>query len=253
MLSEERRTKIVQLLKENGKVRVRDLSTRFETSEVTIRNDLRELQDRGMVQRAHGGAVSPDAVIIEPTLKERTRSHAEEKRRIAAAAAELIHDNESIILDSGSTTQEIAKHIKSKRNLKVITNGLNVAMELLGARDVQLILLGGVLRENSFSVVGHFAENMLNGLSADKLFIAGDGCDLEFGVSTPNLEESMVNQAMVRIAREKILVADSSKFGKRSLSRIVSLFELDKVITDKGLPEPLLTAMRSRGLEVILV
>jgi DeoR/GlpR family transcriptional regulator of sugar metabolism len=253
ILSEERRTKIVQLLRENGKVRVRDLSARFETSEVTIRNDLKELQGRGLVQRAHGGAVPPDAVIIEPSLQERMLSHAEEKRRIAAAAAEMIDDNQSIILDSGSTTQEIAKRIKSKRNIKVITNGLNVAMELLGAREVQLILLGGVLRENSFSVVGRFAENMLNDLSADKLFIAGDGCDLEFGVSTPNLEESMVNQAMVRIAREKILVADSSKFGKRSLSRIVSLFELDKVITDKGLPEAILTSMRSRGLEVILV
>jgi DeoR family transcriptional regulator of aga operon len=253
MLSEERRTRIVQLLRENGKVSVRDLSTRFETSEVTIRNDLRELQDRGLVQRAHGGAVSPDAVTVEPSLKERLRSHAEEKRRIAAAAAELIDDNESIILDSGSTTHEIAKRIKTKKNLKVITNGLNVALELLGAREIQLILLGGVLRENSFSVVGHFAENMLKQLSADKLFIAGDGCDLEFGVSTPNLEESMVNQAMVSIAREKILVADSSKFGKRSLSRIASLFELDKVITDKGLPEPLLTSMRARGLEVILV
>src|SRR5260370_30854954 len=248
MLSEERRTKIVQMLKENGKVRVKDLSTRFETSEVTIRNDLKELQDRGLVQRAHGGAVPRDAVIIEPSLQERIRSHSEEKRRIAAAAAEMVGDNDSIILDSGSTTQEIAKRIKTKRNLKVITNGLNIAMELLDVRDIQVILLGGVLRENSFSVVGHFAENMLDHLSADKLFIAADGCDLDFGLSTPNLEESRVNQAMVRIARQKILVADSSKFGKRSLSRIVSLFEMDKVITHEGLSEAMLAELPSRGV-----
>ncbi|HYL98795.1 MAG TPA: DeoR/GlpR family DNA-binding transcription regulator, partial [Blastocatellia bacterium] len=200
MLSEERRGKIVELLREKGKVRVKDLSVQFKISEVTIRNDLRELELRGLVQRAHGGAVPPDRVIIEPSLQERLRSHAEEKRRIGAAAAEIVEDGDSIILDSGSTTLEIAKRIKNKKNLKVITNGLYIALELLGIRGFELILLGGLLRENSFSIVGHFAESMLEHLAVDKLFLAADGCDLAFGLSTPNLEESRVNQAMVRIA-----------------------------------------------------
>jgi DeoR/GlpR family transcriptional regulator of sugar metabolism len=253
MLSEERRTKIVHLIRQNGKVRVKDLSKEFKISEVTIRNDLKELESRGLVQRAHGGALPPDTIIVEPSLHERIRSHAEEKKRIGAAAVELIEDGDSIILDSGSTTLEIAKRLKGKRNIKVITNGVYIAMELLGVQGVQLILLGGLLRENSFSVVGHFAESMLEHLSADKLFIAADGCDMDFGLSTPNLEESQVNQVMVRIARQKILVADSSKFGRRSLSRIVSLLEMDKVITDRALSDKFRTELVSKGIDVTLV
>jgi len=253
MLSEERRTRIVHLIRQNGKVQVKDLGKEFQISEVTIRNDLKELENRGLVQRVHGGALPPDTVIVEPSLQERIRSHAEEKRRIGAAAAELIEDGDSIILDSGSTTLEIAKRLKGKKNLKVITNGVYIAMELLGVQGVQLILLGGLLRENSFSVVGHFAESMLEHLSADKLFIAADGCDIEFGLSTPNLEESRVNQVMARIARQKILVADSSKFGKRSLSRIVSLLEMDKVITDIALPQQFQVELGSKGIELIMV
>jgi DeoR family transcriptional regulator of aga operon len=110
-----------------------------------------------------------------------------------------------------------------------------------------------MVRENSFSIVGHFAEDMLNHLSADKLFIGIDACDINYGLTTPNLEESQVNQAMVQMAKEKILVADSSKFGKRSLSRIVSVFEMDKVITDEGLPENIQAELRSKGVDLILV
>ncbi|HXG65632.1 MAG TPA: transcriptional repressor AgaR [Blastocatellia bacterium] len=253
MLVEERRTAILNLLREHGKVRVKDLSRRFQTSEVTIRNDLKELHQRGLVHKAHGGAMPVATVSVEPSLQERFLSHAEEKRRIGAAAAALINDGETIILDSGSTTQEIARRLKGKQNLQVITNGVNIAMELVGVRGIQVILLGGVLRDNSFSIVGHFAEDMLDHLSADKLFIAADGCDLDFGLSTPNLEESRVNQAMVRIAREKIVVADSSKFGKTSLSRIASLSEMNKVITDEGLPEIFRAEIQARGLELILV
>ena len=253
MLVEERRTAILNLLREHGKVRVKDLSRRFQTSEVTIRNDLKELHQRGLVHKAHGGAMPVTTVSVEPSLQERFLSHAEEKRRIGAAAAALINDGETILLDSGSTTQEIARRLKGKQNLQVITNGVNIAMELVGVRGIQVILLGGVLRDNSFSIVGHFAEDMLDHLSADKLFIAADGCDLDFGLSTPNLEESRVNQAMVRIAREKIVVADSSKFGKTSLSRIASLSEMNKVITDEGLPEIFRAEIQARGLELILV
>jgi DeoR family transcriptional regulator of aga operon len=165
----------------------------------------------------------------------------------------MVNDGETIILDSGTTTQEIAKRIKDKQNLTVITNGVNIAMELLGARGVRIVLLGGVLRDNAFSICGHFAEEMLQHLSADKLFLGADACDLEFGVSTPNLEESRVNQAMARIARKKILVADSSKFGKRSLSRIVSLFEMNQVITDDNLPPEFQHALRDGIVKLTLV
>jgi len=253
MLVEERRDRILSLLSEHGKVRVKELSRLLKTSEVTIRNDLQELHQRGRLRKTHGGAMPPDSANGEASLQEKYLSHAEEKRRIGAAAAALINDGETIILDSGTTTQEIAKRIRDKKNLTVITNGVNIAMELAGARGVQVVLLGGVLRDNAFAIGGHFAEEMLRQLSADKLFLAADACDLEFGVSTPNLEESRVNQAMARIAREKILVADSSKFGKRGLSRIVPLLEMNHVITDDKLGVEFHHALRGGAVKLTLV
>jgi len=253
MLTEERRGAIVSLLHANGKVRVKDLSKRFNTSDVTIRTDLKELHQRGLAFKSHGGAVLPNLVAGEPTLSEKSREHSSEKAKIAAAAAELIKGGETIILDSGSTTHEIAKRIKGRKDLTVITNGANIALELAGNRNIQIILLGGVLRHGSLSVIGHFAEEMLAQLTADKLFIAADGITLEYGISTPRFEESRVNQAMVAIAREKYLVADSSKFGTSSLSRIVSLWEMDGVITDEGLPAEYQAEIQTRGLSLVLV
>ena len=253
MLNVERRTKILELLEKQGQVAVVELSKRFKTSEVTIRNDLKALHARGLIRRAHGGAVKVATVSMDPSLKVKAELHADEKRRIGAAAAEMINDGDSIILDSGTTTHQIARQIKHKNDLKVITNGLNIAMELFGTDDIQLIFLGGVIRQNSLSSVGHFAEDVLAQLSADKVFLAVDACDLEFGLSTPNLEESQVNQAMARIAREKILVADSSKFGKRSLSRIIPLSDIDAIITDRALPLEMQNDLRALDLKLVLV
>jgi DeoR family transcriptional regulator of aga operon len=254
MLTEERRGAIVSLVREKGKVQVKELSRRFSTSEVTIRTDLKELHLRGLVFKSYGGAVLPDLVTgnTEPTLSEKFAKRTDEKSRIGAAAAELVKDGETIILDSGTTTHEIAKRIKDRKDLTVITNGLNIVSELAGNRNIQIILLGGVVRHNAFSIVGHFAEEMLSQLTADKLFLAADGITLEHGISTPKFEESKINLAMVGIAREKYLVADSSKFGQNSLSRIVSLWEMNGVITDKKLSEDYRAEMISHGLKLIL-
>src|SRR6266542_2299793 len=232
MLNLERHTKILELIEERGKVEVGQLSRLFRISEVTIRNDLKDLHRRGLVRRAHGGAVRIETVNVDASLQVKAALHADEKQRIGAAAAALIKDG---------------------KGLTVITNGINVAMELLGAKDVRLVLLGGMVRQNSYSAVGHFAEDMLKQLSANKLFLAVDACDLDFGLSTPNPEESKVNQAMVQIATVKILVADSSKFGKRSLSRIVPLSAIDKIITDNLLTTDIQAELRARGIEVVLV
>lgn len=253
MLTEERRAAIVGVLRAEGRVDVNDLSRRFGTSQVTIRTDLKELHNRGSVFKTHGGAVLPELVSGEPSIHEKLALNAAEKARIGEAAAAIVADGDTIILDAGSTTQEIAKRIKNRKDLTVITNGLNIAGELAGTRGIQIILLGGVVRHGSFSIVGKFAQDMLGQLNADKLFIAADGCSLEFGISTPKLEESLVNQAMVAIAREKYLVADSSKFGKNSLSRIVSLWEMNGVICDRGLPAEYRAAIIERGIDLTLV
>jgi len=253
MLNLERHNKILELISERGKVEVTELSRLFSISEVTIRSDLKDLHKRGLIRRAHGGAVRIETVNVDASLNVKASLQADEKQRIGAAAAGLIKDGDSIILDSGTTTQQIAKQIKNRKNLTIITNGINIAMELLGAKDVRLIMLGGMVRQNSYSAVGHFAEDMLKQLNADKLFLAVDAFDLDFGLSTPNPEESKVNQGMVEIATRKILVADSSKFGKRSLSRIVSIKDIDTIITDRGLPLETQTELRSLGVELILV
>lgn len=252
IMAEERRTQILQILRKAGRVKVNELASQFNTSAVTIRNDLNELAQRGLVQRSHGGAMLPDAIMRESPLQERLKAHAEEKRRIGAIAATMIHDNETIILDSGTTTLEIARQIKKKKGLHIITNGINIAAELLDARDSEVFIVGGTVRGESASTNGRFAEEMFDQFSADKLFLSGAGCDLEFGVSGANLEETMVNRAMLRIAREIILVVDASKFSRRSMSRIAPFSEIDTVISDKSLSEDIQAKLRSSGCNLIL-
>jgi DeoR family transcriptional regulator of aga operon len=253
MMAEERRTQILQTVRSAGRVRVNELAIRFNTSTVTIRNDLNELHQRGLVLRSHGGAVLPDTILRESPVNERLRTHSDEKRRIGAMAATLINDGEIIILDSGTTTQEIARQIKMKHGLQIITNGVNIAAELLDARDVQVFIVGGTVRGESASISGHYTEEMFDQFSADKLFLSGAGCDLDFGVSGANLQETMVNKAMLRISREIILVADASKFSKRSMSRIAPFAEIDIVISDTSLSEEIQTKIRAQGCDLILV
>lgn len=198
MMAEERRTQILQIARSAGRVKVNELVRRFNTSAVTIRNDLNELHQRGLLLRSHGGAVLPDTILRESPVHERLKAHSDEKRRIGAMAATLINDGETIILDSGTTTLEIARQIKKKQGLQIITNGVNIAAELLDARGVEVFIVGGTLRGESASISGRFTEEMVEQFSADKMFLSGAGCDLDFGVSGANLEETMVNRAMLR-------------------------------------------------------
>ena len=252
MMADERRLLIMQIIDSSGRVRVQDLAQRFNTTSVTIRNDLNELQRRGLLQRSHGGAMRPDSRQYESPFQDRIQSHIDEKRRIGMLAASLIQDGEIVILDSGTTTGEIAKQIKNRPRLQIITNGVNIANELLGARGVHTIILGGTLRNDSASIVGRSTEDMLSHLSADKLFMGGAGCDPEFGVSGADLEEAMVNRAMLRIARETILVADSGKFDKRSMSRIAKFSEIHTVISDINMPLAIQEKIRSQGCKLLL-
>jgi DeoR/GlpR family transcriptional regulator of sugar metabolism len=253
MMAEERRTQILQIVRRAGRVRVNGLASQFNTSAVTIRSDLNELHQRGLVLRSHGGAVLPDTILRESPVHERLKTHSDEKRRIGAMAASLINNGETIILDSGTTTLEIARQIKKKQGLNIITNGVNIAAELLDARDAQVFIVGGTVRGESASISGRFTEEMFEQFAADKLFLSGAGCDLDFGISGANLEETMVNRAMIRIAREIILVADASKFSKRSMSRIALFSEIDTVISNTSLGEEIQESLRALGCNLILV
>ena len=190
MMAEERRTQILQLVRGEGRVRVNELANRFGTSAVTVRNDLNELHQRGLVLRSHGGAVVPDTILRESPVHERLKAHSEEKRRIGAMAATMINDGETIILDSGTTTLEIARQIKNKQGVQIITNGVNIAAELLDARGVQTFIVGGTVRGDSASIIGRSTEIMLDEFSADKLFLSGAGCEPDFRRERPESRRS---------------------------------------------------------------
>lgn len=253
MLNEERRRAILDLLSRQGRVLVPDLSRHFATSQVTIRKDLDVLHAHGMLHRTHGGALpSRDGALEDPTLREKEKLHRQKKLRIAESAASMVREGQVIILDSGSTTTAIARALRSFQNLTIITNAVNIAAELAGTA-IEVILTGGTLRKNSFSLVGPIAEETLRHLSADLLFLGVDGFDVHYGLSTPNLLEAEVNRAMVEVAKHTVAVCDSTKFGRRSLSIIIPISALREVITDREVPKSDLSVLKQARIEVTLV
>ena len=253
MLNEERRRAILEILNREGRVLVLDLAKRFETSQVTIRKDLEELHAHGVIHRTHGGALpAREGALEDPTLREKEKLHRKEKLRIAEASARLVQEGQVVILDSGTTTTAIARALRHFQNLTIVTNAVNIAAELSGTA-VEVILTGGTLRKNSFSLVGPIAEETLHRLNADLLFLGVDGFDVHYGLSTPNLLEAKVNRVMVEVAKRTVAACDSSKFGRRSLSLIAPPQALHEVITDRGAPKSDLKALQKAGIEVTLV
>lgn len=253
MLNEERRRSILQLVQRDGRVLVKDLAKQFHTSEITIRKDLEVLDSQGAIHRTHGGALPVQAgALLDPTLREKEKLHRKEKIRIAAAAVKLVEEGQSVLLDSGTTTTAIARGLKDFKKLTVITNAINIAAELAGTH-IEVILTGGTLRPNSFSLVGPVAEQTLRQLSADVLFLGVDGFDTRAGLFTPNLLEAQVNRGMVKVARKTVAVCDSSKFSRRSLCNIMPPSAVHQVITDKQISKSDLQALRDAGVTVTLV
>jgi DeoR family transcriptional regulator, aga operon transcriptional repressor len=253
MLIDERRQHILEQIQNDGRVLVGELSRELKISQITIRKDLDYLQAKGLVQRSHGGALRiPSSALVDPTLQEKQKHNFHEKERIAAAAIKMVEEGQCIILDSGTTTTAIAQGLKRFSQLTVITNAVNIAAELAGT-DFEVILIGGTLRKNSFSLVGPLAEDNLEEMHADVLFLGVDGFDLEVGITTPNFLESRVNRAMVKAARQVIAVCDSTKFSRRSLSRIVPPGAIHHVITDRNLPSEIAEALRAQNISVTLV
>jgi DeoR family transcriptional regulator, aga operon transcriptional repressor len=253
LLIEERRQHILSLIQNEGRVLVGDLSRDLSISQITIRKDLEYLQSRGLVQRTHGGALRIRAsALFDPTLQEKQKQHSQEKQRIAEAAVRMVEEGQCVMLDSGTTTTAIAQELRKFSQLTVITNAVNIAAELASS-NFEVILIGGSLRKNSFSLVGPLAEDVLQEMHADILFLGVDGFDPEVGLTTPNFLESRVNRAMVKASRRIVAVCDSTKFGRRSLSRIVPSTAVHTVITDRNLSAENADALRTLNIEVILV
>jgi DeoR family transcriptional regulator, aga operon transcriptional repressor len=253
LMIDERRRRICELVRLDGRVLVDALSSRFGTSQVTIRADLAALDAAGLLLRTHGGALPREPA--DESLGVRQMQHHAEKVRIAQYAASLIRDGETIILDSGTTTAEIANAIRriEFKGINVITNALNVAALLMDVPSVRLIVPGGVLRRESNSLSGPMAETALANLQADRLYLGADGVDPEIGVMTPHLQEAELNAKMMRISQQVIVVADASKLLRRNVSLIAKVDQIQMLITDISAAPEAVEQLRLRGVDVRLV
>jgi DeoR family transcriptional regulator of aga operon len=253
MLIGERRQHILAQIQRDGRVLISELSDHLGISRITIRKDLDDLATRGLVRRTHGGALSVQGTaLLDPSLREKEQKQLKEKQRIARAAADLVTEGMCVLLDSGTTTTAIARELRRFSRLTVITNALNIATELAGT-DFEILLTGGALRKNSFSLVGPLAEDMLREVRADILFLGVDGFDARTGVMTPNLLESRVNRAMVKASVRVVAVCDSTKFNRHSLALIAPASAIHTVITDSQISPEDVEALTAANIEVIRV
>ena len=249
----ERHQFILSKLKKEGKVNVLDLCMDLNVSSVTIRKDLKTLEDKNLLFRTHGGGTSSNPYTVDRPVNEKEKIRSEEKSGIGAVAAGLIEPNDCIIIASGTTVLSLAKHIKSEGSLTVITAALNVATELNRHPDVEVLVLGGILRKSSSSATGMYAEKILDDFSCSKLFLGVDGIDPDFGLTTTHIQEAQLNRKMIAASQKTIVLADSSKFGKRGFGRICGLEDVEQVITDSGISDHMLEILKGMGIEVTIV
>jgi DeoR/GlpR family transcriptional regulator of sugar metabolism len=252
----QRRAQIAALVRTAGAQRVADLAERFQVSEVTIRGDLMQLEKQGQLVRDRGGALPlHHSRELTSLLAVETRAHLQidEKQRIAHAAARLVSPGDTILMDAGTTVVEMAPHLAGITPLTVVTNALNVALEVAAKTDAQVILLGGTLSRESSSVLGSLAENALGELLVQKAFLGTQAFDLEHGFTDTTLEIAQVKRAMIRSARRVILLSDSSKLGRTGFIKVAPLTAVHTLITDIALPPDARTALEALGIEVLAV
>lgn len=245
-----RRSEILQILDELGKVNVKDLSDELKVSEVTIRNDLDKLEKNKLLIRAHGGAFKTNNIAL--AVSEKKNLNLEFKRKIGKKAVALIAENDSIILDSGTTTFEISSNLKELKGITVISNALDIVNNLSQYKNIEVFMAGGYLKEFSMSLVGPMAERNLRQLYCNKLFLGVDCIKPNSGVFTHHMEEAYLNQIMIDIADEVIVVADSTKFKKSGLAFICDFEKVDKIITDANVDEEAVYALQKNNVEVII-
>ncbi|KKB46156.1 MULTISPECIES: DeoR/GlpR family DNA-binding transcription regulator [Parabacteroides] len=254
--AKERRATILQDLNENPEISIESMCKKFNVSEVTIRKDLNILHERNLLLRTRGGAIrlpNTNGKNNETSLKLKGLYNFKEKLAIGKFAASLIRDGETILLDSGTTTFEIAKNLHHLKHLTVITNALDTAIELLKYKRFNVILLGGHLREVSHSTVGPLAESNLKVFYCDKLFLGVDSFNIEFGLSTHDIEEANINQTMFSMSKEVIAVLDSSKFNKRNFVFIAPVNKIHTVVTDNNIPSNIKTQIKSMNIALYTV
>ncbi len=252
MLPNQRREKIFELIKEDGHAKVLQLSKIFKVTEVTIRQDLEKLEKEGAVIREHGGAYLKDVGLNVKNIMLQNQDNMLEKEAIAKKAFEWINDGDTIILDSGSTTTEIAKLISGFKNLTVITNSLNIALILGADPDINLVLTGGEFKAPTLSLTGQKAAVFFDDLHVDKLFLATAGITLKSGLTYPSISDICVKRSMIESAEIVYLVADSSKIGKSSFASLGALSLIDYIITDSKITNKDIHMLENNDIKLIV-
>ena len=251
LLAAERRARIGALAARQGVVRTEELARIFGVSPVTIRSDLDLLAKEGVLVRDRGGAVVNTNTALTTAFNQRAELNLDEKRRIGQVAARLVVPGDTIIMDAGTTTMEMAKAITDINPLTVVTNALNVAMQMGSVREVNVILIGGSLNRDTISIIGPTASQHLHDLVVQKAFIGIHAFD-EDGLTDPSIEVAQVKRAMIQAARQVILLSDSTKWRKAGFAKVARLAAVGTIVTDTGLPEEARAAIQRMGIELIL-
>lgn len=252
LLAGERRRLIFEAIDADGVGSVLELARRFHVARITIVRDLRELEAHGVIRRVRGGAISARGASYEPPYVARTTQLLDEKRRIARQAAMLVRDGDSLLLDVGTTTLEVARALKGKRNLTVLVTNLRAASELATQPAIQIMVIGGKLRVSELSMVGQFAEEMLERFHVDTAFIGVGGISLEHGLTEFNVDEAGTKRIMLRCAERRIVVADHTKFGKTMLASVGPVTAAHTIITGSEADPEMVRRLRDAGVDVVL-
>jgi DeoR family transcriptional regulator, fructose operon transcriptional repressor len=239
MLKNERHKEILRQLLRDGEVTVERLAERFATSSATIRRELTYLEGAGLLRRTHGGAIQVEPMLYEPfrrvsSFRPQEQMQAAEKRRIGLAAAEMIKDGEIVALTAGTTTTQVGRSIHNRKGVTIVTNAINIAMELSHRVDLKIIVTGGSLNKDYFALTGPSGIASFNELFYDRAFISVDGIHAEHGLTSDNAELTAVNRAIIQQSRKTIVVADHSKFGKVAKTLIAPVEKVDMIITDNA-------------------
>jgi len=252
MLANQRREKILELLKEDGSAKVIKLAKIFKVSEVTVRQDLEKLEKEGLIVREHGGAFLKSAEQNVKSFSLSNQDNLDKKQLIGKKAAELVSSGDTIILDSGSTTTEIAKKLVGKKNLTVITNALNIAIILGAEPGIEVVMTGGEFKPPTLSLTGNKAADFFENLNVDKLFLATAGISLRSGLTYPSISDIVVKKAMIDSAETVYLVADSTKIGKNAFASLGALSLIDYIITDASINRERAQILRDHEIEFII-
>ncbi len=253
VFARERQEHIARMVEEHGRARVADLARQFGVSAVTIRKDLLVLETEQRLVRAHGGAIAVDRSRPELAFDIRERLQADEKLRIGAAAAALVHDGESIVMDASTTALSVARQIKARgawSQLTIITNGLRIASELAGHPGLTVLMLGGRVRWEALSVVGQLGDGLFTRINVQKAFLGAAGFTLESGLSDATDEEAQIKRSMVAAAREVIAIVDHTKWERAAFATFCAVDQVGTVLTDSGSPDAMIEALAARGVDV---